>query len=532
TGDEGKKDIRNRKNTQFTYQADVQYNYDPYPGLAVNSIAGAQVFDRRIKSSGIEKKDYLTSLITDVEAAVEYTDGWEGLTHYREAGIFTEHSLAYLNQYYLSFMLRKDYASTIGKEAPSIIYPRASFALRLDKYSFFPSFFNMMKIRTAYGETGVLPGRRDAVRLLWYGDPSAYGVGAQISQIGNEKLKPERIKEFELGFDAELFRNYSVEFTYYKQNAEESIVGAWEPPSTGKRSNAIPFNVGKVKGWGIESLIQARPVTTKNFQLDLSLTNNYQTNEVIDMGDSLNIIYGSRGINVIKEGLEKHAFYATKVKGALFKEDGTYNGPEFEDEAKYLGTPIPPYTGSFSLNARILKNFNLNVLLDWATGHTILNYTLKKASSYSVIPRQRELQCLLGMDMYYKEADYEGPVSAEYYNSIEPLEVGSPAYIAAANEYAQYEYYNPNFLEPADYFKLREISISYKFMDLLKKFVGNPLFSDLVVGFSARNIWRATKYSGPCVELNYSGSRSLNRGVDFYTLQLPRVYNFWFRFSL
>ncbi|MCK5146494.1 TonB-dependent receptor [bacterium] len=530
TGVLGKKDIRNRKNTQYTFQTDAQYKYNPVSGLTVNSMVGAQIFDRRIKSSGVEKKGYLTGLITDVGSASEYTDGWEGLTHYREAGIFTEHSLSYLDQYYASFMIRKDYASTIGENAPSIIYPRASMALRMDKYSFFPSLFNMMKIRVAYGETGVLPGRRDAVRLLWYGDPSAYGVGAQISRIGNENLKPERVKELEIGFDTELFTNYAVEFTYYRQNAEESIVGAWEPPSTGRRSNAIPSNIGKVEGWGFESMVQARFSSGKNFEMDLSLTNNYQTNKVIDMDGSE--IIGSRS-NVIMEGIEKHAFYNYKIKGAIFKDDGTYGGPAFEDAKSLLGTPIPPYTGAFSLNTRILKNLNINILLDWATGLSIFNYTLKKASSYSVIPRQRELQCLLGMNKYYKDDDYAGPVSSEYYNSIDPLEVGSTEYNAAANEYATYEYYDANFIEPADYIKLREVSISYRLTGLLDRLTRNhSFFSDFVLGLSARNVWQSTKYSGPSVELNSSGSRSSSRGIDFYTLQLPRVYNFWIKFSL
>jgi len=529
--DEGRKTLLNRQNRQFTYQADAQYKYIPYSNLAINSVVGTQIFDRRIKSSGLTKEYFLTELITDIGAGAEYGYGSEGLVHYREAGIFTEHSLAYLDQYYFSFMIRKDYASTIGKKAPSIIYPRASFALRLDKYSFLPTLFDMMKFRIAYGETGVLPGRRDAVRLLWYGDNSAYGVGAQISRIGNEALKPERVKELEFGFDAELFRNYSVEFTYYKQNAEDAIFDKRLSPSQGYFS--IPFNIGKLKGWGIESLIQARPLHTSNFQIDLSLTYNYQTNKVLDLGEEIQEIYGSRGINVITEGQPKHAFYGYKLKGALFNTNGTYQGADWTDEKKYLGTPIPPYSGSFTLNARIFKNFNINVMMDWATGHSILNYTLKKASSYSTIPRQRELERRLGYEYYYTEPDYyKGEDVAQSYMDIEPYEVGSPEYIAAANEYAKYSYYNENFIEPADFLKLRELSISYRFTDLIKEYLTSQYISDLILGFSARNLWITTKYSGPSSEMNYSGTRSLNRGVDFYTLQLPRVYNFWLRISL
>ena len=67
-------------------------------------------------------------------------------------------------------------------------------------------------------------------------------------------------------------------------------------------------------------------------------------------------------LGLIKEGLPKHAFYTKKVKGALFNDDGTYAGPDVEDERSYCGTPIPKYTGAFSINLRFMKNFNLYVL--------------------------------------------------------------------------------------------------------------------------------------------------------------------------
>ncbi len=524
TGSIGRKDVQNRENTQLTYNADVRYQFSPLPGLTINSMVGTQLFERRIRSSRIQKLGFLTPSITDVGAGEEYVNGSEGRVHYKEAGIFTDHAISYRGRYYFSFMIRKDYASSIGKKAPSIIYPRASLAVRLDKYRFIPSVFSLLKIRAAYGETGVLPSQLDAVRLLWEGVDSPWGVGGQISSIGNEEIKPERIKELEIGFEAELFRNYSTEFTYYLQRARDSIVDFYLPYSTGKTASAFPMNIGKVNGWGIESLIQARPLRTKNIQLDLSLTNSYQTNEVIDLGGA-QPIYGGRDLNVIKEGLPKHSYYHYKVNGALFLEDGRYKGVDADTVRSYLGTPIPPYTGSFSLNARIFRNLSINILLDWATGHSIANYNRRGAVRYDIIPRHRELKQMLGMDLL--------PVEGYEDKDIEPLEPGSPEYIQAANEFATYQReYLANFIEPADFLYLREISISYRLIDLLQKFYGFALISDLVVGISARNVWRTTKYSYPSVEVNADGARSLDRGVDYYTVQAPRVYNFWFRFSL
>jgi len=255
------------------------------------------------------------------------------------------------------------------------------------------------------------------------------------------------------------------------------------------------------------------------------MTHNYQKNEVKDLGGA-QPIFGPFDLNVIAEGMSKHAFYTRKVIGALFNEDGTYAGPDVEAERSYCGTPIPPYTGSFGLNLRIFKNFRIDVLAEWATGHSMFNNTKLFANYLGTAfglgantGEYQDLQELLGL--------------ADWGRGNTPLTPGTSAYEGAAHEYAKLNYdYDSNYIEEADYFKIREVSISYSFKDLIPKVYGTRLISDLVVGVSGRNLWTTTKYSGADVELNFDGSRGLIRGQDFLTLMQPRVYNVWFRVSL
>jgi hypothetical protein len=55
---------------------------------------------------------------------------------------------------------------------------------------------------------------------------------------------------------------------------------------------------------------------------------------------------------------------------------------------------------------------------------------------------------------------------------------------------------------------------------------------DITVGISILNVWTLTNYTGSDVEINTLGSRSLTRGVDFFSLEHPRVYNFWVRVAI
>ncbi len=526
--DQGDRAIWIRRSRQFTYTIDGNYNFSPFTDLKINAVLGAQLFDRRLEQVITEKFGFLTELISNIGAGQQLQSLDETFSHRREAGIFGEVNFSLREQYFFTFKLRRDYASVIGKNAPSIFYPGASFALRLDKYNFLPSQLNLFKFRVAYGETGILPALLDGIPLLYTAEPGGPGVGGVIGQIGNDKIKPERVKEFEIGFDAEIFNNYAIEFTHYRQKAKDSIIGRRLPPSTGKTASPVPFNIGESKGWGFELLFQGTPIRSRKFSLDFTLINSWQDNEVQDLGGAQPIFDGF-DVNVIKEGLPKHEFFVIPVLGAEFDpQTGEYLGPKLGEDRVAMGNPVPTYNGSFTLNIRFLKNFNLYILTDWATGHKIFNLTNQFAYRFGNNPRFNELATMLGL-AGKGVARFSQPVEG-----VEQLTPGTPEYQKAAEEFAKLDWrYDANFIEDADFFKLREISISYSFKDLLPKLFGaNRAIRDLVITFSANNVFTAKKYSGAEVELDWNGSRSLSRGQDFLTLQNPRVYNLQFRFSL
>ncbi|TFG95599.1 MAG: TonB-dependent receptor, partial [Calditrichales bacterium] len=387
----GQRYILNRNNSQYTFDLNLRYKYDVTTGLRATSLLGTQIFDLKRRTSTLTGEEFSTGLITDIGAAESVTDYGEELLHQKDAGIFFEQTFSYTDQYFMTLGLRRDYASLIGKKAADIYYPKASFAMRMDKYDFFPrSWVNLLKLRMAYGESGQLPAGGDAEPLLWQAANGGYGTGAVLSNIGNDELKPERVKEIELGFEAEFLTNYALEFTYYKTNAENSIIGRLEPPSTGLTVTNRPFNVGKIDGWGIETLLQATPVRTADYQLDLSLINNYQDNKVTDLGGA-QPIYDGFDLNVVKVGLPKHEFYTWEVTGATFDDAGNYTGPEVSDERVSFGNPIPNYTGSFTLNFRFLKNFNFYVLTDWATNLKVYDLTSIFAGQFGNNPKYNDL---------------------------------------------------------------------------------------------------------------------------------------------
>lgn len=519
----GQRSLENRTTTRLTYNLNARYTFTPISKLSLTGIAGTQIIDRKLKQNFMQVELFGTNLINDVGAGQEVTDYGEFKSHTRAAGIFTEWQANYKGTYFATLGIRKDYASSVGEESPSMSYPKGSFALRLDKLTQLPKFVNLFKLRVAYGVTGMLPGVTDGIPLLWRAGLGGFGPGAVISSIGNKTIKPEEIKEVEFGFDAELFNNISFEFSYYRQNAINSIIDFANSPSTGLTASDVPFNVGGIENWGIESLIKFNPIKTKDYDLAFTLIWNYQDNEVTDLGGAQPIFDGF-DINVVQEGMRKHQFYARKSEGALFDpETGEYAGPNVDENKRHnLGSPIPDHTGSFALNFRFLENFSLYALLECGLNNKLFNGT-----------RDLQIQFLnaygpgLGNDVEY--ATLGGQLGLIDVAGVEKLEVGSAEYIAAAHKHANLDNrYNGNFIEDADYLVLREVSLSYDLSDILKDYTGGQVVKSFRLGISGRNLWRTTKYSGADPEINFDGSRSLSRGQDFLTLQNPRTFNFWF----
>lgn len=511
-GNAGQRTIVNRNNQQYTYDFNARYSYDIVPGLSASTVVGTQMFDRIIDTQNFTKRNFATPLITNIGAGEDFISGSEGYLNTREAGVFAEQSFNYENTYMFSIGGRQDFAAAIGGEAPNIFYPKVSAAVRLDNVADLPDWASFLKLRAGYGETGQLPGFNDGAARIWGATNSAYGTGGIISFVGNTGIKPERIKELEFGLEAELFETLGLDLTYYIQRAEDSIIDFRQAPSTGI-TNPVPFNVGGINGNGIEAQLTYTPIENANTQLELGVTYAYQDTEVTDLGGAQPIFDGF-SINVIEVGERRSEFYVPVVNGARFNDDGTYAGVDAESERSGVGNPIPVHSGSFTANLRVLRNLSAYVQFDFAYDLYVYNNTKVFAILFRNYPRFEELREQLGI----------GGLGV---SGIEELTPGTAEYNEAAEEYTTLNTgFDDNFVERADWLKLRELSINYNFRDFLSRLGADSYITDLNVSVGGRNLLTSTKYSGIDPEVNFAGARSLSRGQDFLTLPPSRQLYF------
>lgn len=529
--DQGEKDLYNRYVTRYTYDLNAQFVYNIMPDLQGRTIVGAQILDDRLESNDMSAQTFSTELIRDIGTAEKLISMDQFFQQTKKAGLFIENNFNYQDKYFFNLMVRRDYTSSYTGKSFDVYYPKVSAAIRLDRVGVKLPYVTLLKLRAAYGATGQLPNLLDASRFLWTGEKSGWGTGAVPSYIGNPDLKPESIKEFEFGLDMDLLDKISSDLTVSILNADNSIVGFDEAPSTGKITNAIPFNVGKIQGWSVEHTLRMTPIMSRNVRLDLTLINSYQKNEVKDLGGAQPIFDGFSH-SVIKKGLPKYEFYMQKVNGALLDPNtGLYAGVDATADRVSLGNPIAPYKGSFSFNLDLFQFANLYMLADWNIGNKTMYYTRSFMIAFrNDVEYGRLYEQVINP---VRVANGLSPIDYDANGVIEtPLTPGTPEYEKAANQYAKLQRaYPSNYLYDGSYFKLREITLSLNLSKYLNPYIGNYV-SKVVLAFSAVNVLTITDYPGTDPEINFDGARSGFRGQEFLTLQHPRTYTMTLRFEL
>ncbi len=524
--DAGTQGVANRDGRQITARFDGLLHTRAGKPFTLSLLGGVEFFDSRVRLSNGSRAPLAPPAVKSFSPDAEALPGPARRSHERQVGVFAVANLTYRDIYSVSLRARRDDASAIGRRASAPLYGGLGFGWRLDSYPWLPRAVSLFKLRAAYGESGVLPEPGDRVDIFYGKERGGYGEGTVPVRLGNPNIEPERIKEFEAGFDAELLHRFAFEVTGYYQKSEDAILAVLQAPSTGLTATPTPRNLGSAKGWGFETAVRGRLLHSRSMDISFLALNSWQDNEVLSLGGAYPV-FDRFGLNVIKEGLARHEFYLEPVAGARFNPDGTYTGPEAAGSRMALGNPLPTYRGSFALHIDMGQSLRLSLLADWATGHKMWNGSKSVALRGGNNPRYN----LLATELNLAGSDVLDGIAKEAQRTPDTptLVPGTVAYRAAAEEFARLDpRFDANFIEDADFLKLREVAISYRPGSLVAAL---PV-RDLVLTLSASNLLTTSKYSGADSEVNWSGTRGLERGQDFFTLQNPRTFNIALRVSL
>src|SRR4051812_18363460 len=269
----------------------------------------------------------------------------------KTVGGFLSQQLNWNEKLYVTLALRGDKNSAFGHNFGYINYPSASDSSVATEGG---TTLNQLRLRTAYGESGLRPGVLDAIAYFTAAPArldSTSQAGVTSGNLANPNLKPERTREYEVGFDAGFFRDRaSIGVTYYDKQSRDALVLVPLAQSLGGPSSQFQ-NLGSVTNKGLEITLNMTPLQMNNAVLGLTLTGSGNRNRVTNLGGQPPILFGYSQRNVA--GFPLGGYWGTTVDSVHAEADGSIipdtNHVFFTTDPnkyRYLGSSLPTRTGS------------------------------------------------------------------------------------------------------------------------------------------------------------------------------------------
>ena len=407
--------------------------------------------------------------------------------------------LNYKNRYLLMASVRHEAASQLaGTEKPWGTFPSVSLGWRITEENFMKNqkVFDDIKLRAGYGVTGSQPSQSFlGVPLLGYGDYYLYNGqwirALQPTQNSNDKLKWEEKHEYDIGADFSILNyrlNVSVDW-YYR--LIKGLLYDYSVPSPPNLYTTTRANVGEMSNNGLEIMVNAIPVRTKDFKWETTITFStnsnklkslsndlYQTSSdyfmtgwieepikteshIVRIGHKVGDIYGFKVVDVDESG---KWIYLDKNGNRVNYDDFTHS---FEDK-QILGNGVPKWYLGFNNQFRY-KNFDLAINMRGAFGFQIMN----------------------GMRMFYENR------SRQDWNRLRSAY--DKVFGKAVLNTLCSEEFNSYYVENGDYWKIDNITLGYSFSKI------NKWIKTLRLYASVNNAITITGYKGIDPEVSTSG---------------------------
>lgn len=414
-------------------------------------------------------------------------------------GFFGRLNYNYKNRYLLMASVRHEAASQLaGTNKPWGTFPSVSLGWRITEEKFMKNqkVFDDIKLRAGYGVTGSQPSQSFlGVPLLGYGDYYLYNGqwirALQPTQNSNDKLKWEEKHEYDFGADFSVLNyrlNVSVDW-YYR--LIKGLLYDYSVPSPPNLYTTTRANVGEMSNNGLEIMVNAIPVQTKDFKWETTITFStnsnklkslsndlYQTSSdyfmtgwieepikteshIVRIGHKVGDIYGFKVVDVDESG---KWIYLDKNGNRVNYDDFTHS---FEDK-QILGNGVPKWYLGFNNQFRY-KNFDLAINMRGAFGFQIMN----------------------GMRMFYENR------SRQDWNRLRSAY--DKVFGKAVLNTLCSEEFNSYYVENGDYWKIDNITLGYSFSKI------NKWIKTLRLYASVNNAITITGYKGIDPEVSTSG---------------------------
>ena len=431
-------------------------------------------------------------------------------------GYFGRASFLYKDYLSLDLTARYDISSTLPSGDNQYLYPSASLGLIFSELIDADG-ISFGKLRANYASVGS-DAPAGALRDIYVmGTPfNGTPLATAPSTSNNAGLLPETTTSYEAGLEMQFADNrFGFDLTAYRAVSENQIMPARVSSATGTIYKYV--NAGIIENQGVELVLNASAIRTKDVGLDFALNYTRNRNKVVELfgdAESLQLTSNQGGISLLAKTGEA---YGT-LFGVAHQRDENGLPIVYPISAsrgyRYLRTTAPESIGNINpdwyggLNTSFrYKNLSASVLLDMQMGGSFFSLDTWYGFATGIYDRsaglndrgveRRELVSNNGGVNLGDVAVWDGStLDAD----------GNP--VTAANTEAVYgdmNYYGNSFgyarnaqeshVWDASFIKLREVAINYSFpMDPAGSIKG---FDLSLVGRNLAILWKNAPYTDP-----------------------------------
>ena len=468
--------------------------------------------------------------------------------------VFGRVNYVYDGKYLVDGVIRRDGSSRFSKGNRYGIFPAVSVGWVVSKEAFMAgtrSWLDNLKLRGGYGLTGndqmeynynsyttyeLLLNSDDVGSFYPFGGVQSGGTtGYRNSRFGNEDVKWETTKTFNVGIDVALLRSLNVTLDVWQRRTTDMLYPRALPAVLG-RATAPNVNVGEMLNRGFDIDIAYRGTALeRELKYRLSLNVSRYKNELVAFtgvkGEFLDGAgYREQVYTRTQQGTAFPEFYGYTVEGifqtddeakqhAIFSGDPAYNKAghyKYKDisgadgkpdgyitaaDRTFIGSPHPKFVTGLNFDFEY-KGFDLSGQLFASVGNKLVNYVHRWLNYYQFDGGR-------GHDYLYKTW------GSPYLNGD-----NSKATLPMADRDTNSQLPSTAFMEDASYLRLKNLQLGYNLNNLINMKSVN-MFRVYV---QVTNLFTITKYSGldPDTERRTERNDTRNFGIDAGAWPTPR----------
>lgn len=420
------------------------------------------------------------------------------------ASLFGRVQYNYDAKYLATLTVRRDASSRFGELNQWGTFPAVGLGWVISEESFFNvDAISMFKVRASYGITGNQAGIGAYQSLgLWVGSNYGDDPGTVTSQLANPDLKWETTRQFNIGFDLDLFDNrLSFTFNYYKKNTQDLLLAVPVPATSGYTT--LVQNFGELSNKGLELAITGDIIQTQNFTWTSTFNIAGNRNMIEELASPFNVY--NRAPFRYEEGIPMFSFYFHKQLGV----DPQTGAPIFADingdgqftingDRTIVGNANPDFFGGFR-NTVNFKQFDLTVFLQYSVGGEQLFWN----RFFQEHGGTRNTNFLVSqLDRWQKPGDVTMIPKLKRENYAAGLRPS-------------------RFVEDGSYMRLKNLTLGYSMPSSLANQLGITAARIYVTG---QNLITVTNYSGLDPEVTATATTTLTKGIEFYTVPHAKTY--------